>query len=56
MPVLRRTWSSRTRRLSGIIDALAAEFDQPAQEIRGPVLTLVLSLLRTGKLTWRVAP
>jgi hypothetical protein len=45
-----------TRRISGIIEALAAEYEQPADEIREPVLTLILSLLRTGKLTWRVTP
>ena len=29
---------------------------RPDAELRGPVLTLILSLLRTGKLTWRPAP
>ncbi|HET9619715.1 MAG TPA: FAD-dependent oxidoreductase [Kofleriaceae bacterium] len=45
-----------TRRIADILDALAAEYDQPADELRGPVLALLLSLLRAGKLTWRPAP
>jgi thioredoxin reductase (NADPH) len=45
-----------TRRVCEIIDALAAEYDQPPDEIRGPVVRLVVSLLRAGKLTWRATP
>ncbi|MBC7976461.1 MAG: NAD(P)-binding domain-containing protein, partial [Myxococcales bacterium] len=42
------------RRLGDIVASLAADYEQPEDELRGMVLTLVLSLLRTGKLTWRV--
>jgi thioredoxin reductase (NADPH) len=45
-----------TRRISTIIETLAAEYEQPTDKIRPPVLKLVLSLLRTGKLTWRADP
>jgi thioredoxin reductase (NADPH) len=45
-----------TRRIAGILEALADAYDQPTDELRGPVLALILSLLRTGKLTWRPAP
>jgi thioredoxin reductase (NADPH) len=43
-----------TRRISEIVDELAAEYDQEAHELRAPVLKLLLSMLRTGRLTWRV--
>jgi hypothetical protein len=45
-----------TRRISGIIKTLAAAYGQPEDEIRDPALTLIVSLLRSGKLMWRVAP
>ncbi len=45
-----------SRRISQIITALALEYEQPEHEIQPMVLKLVLSLLRTGKLSWRAVP
>jgi hypothetical protein len=41
-----------TRRIRDIVDELAAELDQPAEEIRGMVIPMFLSLLRSGTLAW----
>jgi hypothetical protein len=45
-----------TRRLSEIITQLANEYEQPEAELADPVIKLVVSLLRSGKLTWRADP
>lgn len=45
-----------SRRIADIVDELAEAFEQPADELRGLVLSLLLPLLRAGKLTWRAAP
>jgi thioredoxin reductase (NADPH) len=45
-----------TRRISGIVEALAAQYEQSEGELRGPVLQLLLSLLYTGRLNWRATP
>lgn len=45
-----------TRRISDIIAALAAQYEQGEDELRAPVLKLLLSLLYTGRLHWWAAP
>jgi thioredoxin reductase (NADPH) len=45
-----------TRRLSDIVTAIAARYEQDASEIREMVLGPVLSWLRAGKIAWRVDP
>ncbi|TMQ12878.1 MAG: PqqD family peptide modification chaperone [Deltaproteobacteria bacterium] len=45
-----------TRRISGVVEALAAQYEQSEDELRGPVLKLILSLLYTGRLHWRATP
>jgi thioredoxin reductase (NADPH) len=45
-----------TRRISDVIAALAVHYEQREDELREPILKLVLSLLYTGRLHWRAAP
>jgi thioredoxin reductase (NADPH) len=42
-----------TRRVRDIVEELAAEVEQPPEEVRAMVLAAFLALLRTGTIAWR---